>query len=147
MKYLYIFILFLPKLLFSQKAILGAEKIGKCSYYHKKFEGRKTYFGQIYKSDSLTAAHRTLPANTLVAITNLENNKTIIVKINDRGPYADGRLIDVSDAAASQLSFKKKGIALVKVKVLGFNNFQNLWPVDPPDTTADYRNSENILLD
>ncbi len=144
MKYLYIFLLFTPKLIFSQKAVLGAEKIGKCSYYHKKFEGRKTYFGQIYKSDSLTAAHRTLPANTIVAITNTETQHTVIVKINDRGPYAHGRLIDVSDAAAIKLGLKKKGTATVTVKVIGFNGFQNLLPIDPPDTTAEYRNSKNI---
>lgn len=91
---------------------------GIASYYHDKFHGRTTANGEIYHKDSLTAAHRSLPFQTYVKVTNLSNNKSVIVKINDRGPFVKGRIIDVSKAAASQLGIIKQGVAKVSVEII-----------------------------
>lgn len=89
------------------------EEIGEASYYANLFIGRKTASGEIFYQDSLTAAHRTLPFGTEVLVTNLTNNKSIVVKINDRGPYAEDRIIDLTRRAADSLDFLRKGTAEV----------------------------------
>lgn len=91
---------------------------GIASYYHDKFEGRPTASGEPYYKDSLTAAHPTLPFNTLVEVVNLENEKSVVVRVNDRGPFTKTRIIDVSRAAAEILGFVKDGVIRVKVKVV-----------------------------
>ena len=91
---------------------------GKGSWYGKKFHGRKTASGEKYNMYALTAAHKTLPFNTMVEVTNLKNNRKVIVRINDRGPYAKGRIIDLSYLAAKKLGYVNKGVAKLKVKVL-----------------------------
>jgi len=91
---------------------------GKASFYGKKFENRKTANGEKFSNKNFTAAHRTLPFGTMVRVTNLTNNKSVIVRINDRGPYAKGRIIDLSQAAADSLDFKHSGWANVKVEEL-----------------------------
>jgi len=91
---------------------------GIASYYGSYFHGKKTASGELYNQYKLTAAHKTLPLGTVVKVTNLENHKSVFVKINDRGPYIKGRVIDVSTKAADLLGFKQKGTAKVAVEVV-----------------------------
>jgi rare lipoprotein A len=91
---------------------------GKASFYADKFEGVYTASGEKYKHNKLTGAHKTLPFGTKVRVTNLENNQSVEVVINDRGPYVEGRVIDVSKEAAEQLGFINKGLADVKLEVI-----------------------------
>ena len=93
-------------------------KIGVASWYGKKFHRKKTANGEIFKKHKVTAAHPTLPLPSMVRVTNLENDKSIIVKINDRGPFAKDRIIDLSERAAEKLDFHQQGTALVKVEFL-----------------------------
>ena len=92
---------------------------GKASYYADKFNGRKTASGQIFRQGQLTAAHRHLPLGTKVRVTNLQNNRTVEVDINDRGPWCKGRIIDLSKAAAKQLGMVRSGVAVVRLEVIG----------------------------
>jgi len=94
------------------------EQTGKCSFYADKFNGRKTASGEVYNKNLFTAAHRTLPFNTVVQVTNLRNQKKVLVKINDRGPNTGGRIIDVSKAAAIELEMLLYGVEKVKVEVV-----------------------------
>jgi len=91
---------------------------GKGSWYGKKFHGRKTASGEKYNMYAYTAAHKTLPFNTMVEVTNLSNHRKVIVRINDRGPYAKGRIIDLSYLAAKKLGYANKGVAKLKLRVL-----------------------------
>ncbi len=100
----------------SKKIII---KYGMASYYAKKFSGRKTSNGNIYNSSKLTAACNVLPIGTWVKVTNLKNERSVVVQINDRLHPKNKRLIDVSKKAAQKLSFVSSGITRVKVEVLG----------------------------
>ena len=91
---------------------------GIASYYADDFNGKKTANGEIYDMYKMTAAHRSLPFNTKVRVTNLGNKRSIVVRINDRGPFKLERLIDLSLAAATQLGMKGTGTARVKLEVL-----------------------------
>jgi rare lipoprotein A len=104
--------------LISAITLTAQVQTGKASFYADKFEGVQTASGEKYKRKKLTAAHKTLPFGTKVRITNLQNNKTVEVTINDRGPYVEGRIVDVSKAAAEQLGFLNQGIAEVKLEVI-----------------------------
>jgi len=88
------------------------------SYYGKEFHGRKTASGEIYDMHALTAAHRSLPFGTMVKVTNLDNGKSVVVRINDRGPWVRGRILDLSYAAAQRLEMIGSGTARVRVDVL-----------------------------
>jgi len=99
------------------KATRPAE-VGLASYYADKYHGRTTASGETFDMNALTAAHRTLPFGTLVKVTQLENNRSVIVRINDRGPFIDGRVIDLSRAAATELQFTRAGLAKVKVEII-----------------------------
>lgn len=107
-------------------------KKGIASYYHQKFEGRRTANGERYRRKLLTAAHRTLPFNTKVKITNPKNKKWVIVRINDRGPYHRKRLIDVSEKAAKHLGLLKQH-GLCKVIVEEVPDSVNIWMSYPPE--------------
>ena len=113
-KYYILFIFFLGPVFFS----LGQTQTGKASFYADKFEGQPTASGEKYKHNKLTAAHKTLPFGTIVRVTNLANGISIDVEINDRGPYIEGRIIDLSKAAAEKLGFINLGIADVKLDVV-----------------------------
>lgn len=91
---------------------------GTASFYADKFESRPTASGEKYKHSKLTAAHKTLPFGTIVKVTNLSNQKTVEVKINDRGPYVANRIIDLSKSAAEQLGFINQGLAEVRISIL-----------------------------
>jgi rare lipoprotein A len=137
-----IILFFLSQVALAQKNVLGAEASGKCSFYGDKFNGKKTYFGLKFDNLAFTAAHRSLPVNTILAVTNLANDSTVYVKITDRGPYSHGRLIDVSKAAAKQLNFVKFGIAKVHIRVIGYNGMRMLNLQDPPAADADAKNEQ-----
>lgn len=92
---------------------------GKASWYGGGFHGRKTASGETYNMNSLTAAHRSLPFGTRVRVTNTRTGSSVVVRINDRGPFIAGRIIDLSRAAASQIGLTSSGVAAVKVDVLG----------------------------
>ena len=117
------------KFSFSQKLY---EAIGRASFYAKKFEGRKTASGEKFSNSDLTAAHRSLPFGTLVRVTNLSNNRQVIVRINDRGPYAKGRIIDLTHAAADSLDFIHSGWVPVKVEEIRID-MTKLAPPPPLD--------------
>jgi rare lipoprotein A len=91
---------------------------GLASIYSDKLSGRKTASGQRFSQEKMTAAHRSLPIGTRVLVTNLHNNRTVEVFINDRGPHYRDRVIDLTSAAASQLGMKKRGFFRVKLEVL-----------------------------
>jgi len=91
---------------------------GVASYYGKEHHGKKTANGEIFDMNKLTAAHRSLPFGSQVKVTNLSNQRSVIVRINDRGPYYQGRIIDLSLAAAERLQMVKSGITQVKLEVL-----------------------------
>ena len=91
---------------------------GVASWYGKKFHGRKTANGEIYDMYGMTAAHKTLPIPTFLRVTNLENSRVIIVRVNDRGPFHNNRILDLSYTAAKKLDFHKKGTARVRIEVL-----------------------------
>ena len=90
---------------------------GVASYYGKKFHGRKTASGEVYDMYAMTAAHRTLPFGTIVEVENKKNGRKILVKINDRGPFIPGRIIDLSKGAAQKLSMIVDGTAVVALRI------------------------------
>lgn len=94
------------------------DETGIASWYGKDFHGGRTANGEVYNMNELTAAHRTLPMPSLARVTNLDNGRSIVVRINDRGPFARGRIIDVSQRAAELLGFEQMGTAKVRVQVL-----------------------------
>lgn len=96
----------------------GFTQTGQASWYGKKFHGKKTSNMEVFDMYQLTAAHKTLPLPCYVEVTNLANGKTIVVRVNDRGPFAKNRIIDLSYAAAKELDFVKQGITTVKVRLL-----------------------------
>ena len=91
---------------------------GISSYYGEDFHGKLTANGEVFDMYGLTAAHKTLPLNTIVRVTNLENKKSLILRINDRGPYVKGRMLDCSYGAALKLGFIGNGTTKVKVEVI-----------------------------
>ena len=94
------------------------EKVGVASWYGEKFYGKKTANGETYNMYDMTAAHTTLPLPSVVKVTNLQNGKTVKVRVNDRGPFVGNRIIDLSKEAAKRLGFMNNGTAKVKVEFL-----------------------------
>ena len=92
-------------------------EVGRASYYAHRFHGRSTASGETYDEAKLTAAHRTLPFGTRIRVTNLENGRSVMLRVNDRGPHRKSRVIDVSYLAAKRLGFVREGVARVKVEV------------------------------
>lgn len=104
-------------LLFAQVSFAQVQT-GKASFYADKFEGSPTASGEKYKHAKMTAAHKSLPFGTKIRVTNLGNNQSVEVVVNDRGPYVDGRIVDLSKAAAEKLGFINQGLADVKLEVI-----------------------------
>jgi rare lipoprotein A len=117
----------------SAMASYGQVQTGRASFYADKFEGSLTASGEKYKHSKLTAAHKSLPFGTRVRITNLVNGQTVEVIINDRGPYVENRIIDLSKAAAEKLGFINLGLTDVKLEV-----------IDPGDGKS---KSQNVVID
>ena len=97
----------------------GFEQTGIASWYGADFHGRKTSNGETYNMYSMTAAHKTLPMNTVLLVRNLENNREIVIRVNDRGPFVRGRVIDLSYTAAKKLHVVGKGTARVSIVAMG----------------------------
>ncbi|PPR77627.1 MAG: RlpA-like protein [Alphaproteobacteria bacterium MarineAlpha3_Bin5] len=93
------------------------DETGIASWYGKDFHGRKTANGEIYDMNDLTVAHRTLPMPSFVRVTNLENGRSLVLRVNDRGPFARGRILDASRRSAELLGFREKGTARVRVQI------------------------------
>ena len=91
---------------------------GISSFYAEDFHGKLTANGEVYDMYGLTAAHKTMPLNTICRVTNLENDKSLILRINDRGPYIKGRILDCSYGAAKKLDFINQGTTMVKIEVI-----------------------------
>ena len=102
---------------------------GIASWYGGKFHGRLTSSGEIFNTNDMTAAHKTLPFGTMVRVTNLDNGKSAIVKINDRGPFVEGRIIDLSRAAAEQIGMLGPGVARVSLTIISFATSAELYAV------------------
>ena len=100
--------------------IIPKEKVffGKASFYADKFEGRLTANGERFNQAKLTCAHKTLPFNTVLKVTNLSNNKSVIVKVNDRGPFIEARVIDLSKSAAEKIDMINDGVVEVKCEII-----------------------------
>lgn len=109
---IFLFMLIIP-------SVVAEEIAGIASWYGPRFHGRLTASGEIYDMYGMTAAHRKLPLGTRVRIENKLNGKTVIVVINDRGPYIDGRMIDVSYGVAQKLDMVERGLCPVKVTIIG----------------------------
>ncbi|WP_299691140.1 septal ring lytic transglycosylase RlpA family protein [uncultured Vibrio sp.] len=92
--------------------------VGLASWYGERFHGKLTASGETYNKNAYTAAHKTLPFGTIVRVTNTANNKSVDVKINDRGPYVTGRVIDLSHKAFVQIGDVNKGVAAVKIEII-----------------------------
>lgn len=103
-------------------------QVGKASWYGEAFQGKETASGERYDMYKYTAAHRALPLGSWVRVTNLRNNRSVIVRINDRGPVIEGRIIDLSYEAASELDLADRGIAKVRLDVVA--------PARPQETMA-----------
>jgi rare lipoprotein A len=103
---------------------------GYASWYGNKFHGHLTSNGERYDMFAMSAAHKNLPLPSYVKVTNIENNKTVIVRVNDRGPFHEGRILDLSYAAAHKLDIVKSGTAQVKLELIHFSEHQNTYKDD-----------------
>jgi rare lipoprotein A len=121
----------IPVLLMLIASVLAAdpELDGVASWYGGKFHGRLTSSGEVFDTNEMTAAHRTLPFGTIVKVTNLDNGKSAMVKINDRGPFVDGRIIDLSRAAAEQIDMLGTGIARVSLEIMAFATDKDMFAI------------------
>lgn len=110
---------------YPEKVSLGDKFDGYASWYGPDFHAKKTSNGETYNMHAHTAAHKTFPMNTVVKVLNVENGKSTIVRINDRGPFVEGRIIDLSNAAAHDIDMVKVGTAKVRLEVIGFGGVIN----------------------
>ena len=124
-------------------ANIGDKFDGIASWYGPDFHSKKTSNGEIYDMYDMTAAHKTLPMNTVVRVDNLDNGKSIIVRINDRGPFVRGRIIDLSNKAAREIEMVGRGTANVKLTVLGYNG--EIENKDAPYTELPKNDSSNLV--
>lgn len=97
---------------------VASVQTGLASYYAHRYDGRPTASGETYDEDALTAAHRTLPFGTRIRVTNTRNGRRIVLRVNDRGPFVEGRIVDVSARAARELDFVRDGVVPVRLEVL-----------------------------
>ncbi len=100
-------------------------QVGVVSWYGAAFHDRPTASGERFDSDAMTMAHPTLPFGTQVKVTNLRNGRTVVVRVNDRGPFAGQRIADLSRAAAAELGMMKRGVAKARIEVLGPGSVDN----------------------
>lgn len=119
---------------------------GKASWYGPGFHGKKTSNGERYNMNALTAAHKTLPLGTLVRVSNLSNGKSIIVRINDRGPFHGNRIIDLSKAAATKLGFIRNGMANVRVETINTNKAPLTQLAENKEATPNHNLNQGSLI-
>ena len=124
------------------------EAEGGASWYGQQFHGRKTASGERFDMNAYTAAHRTLPLGSIVEVTNLDNDRTVKVRVNDRGPFKASRIIDVSREAADELGFLSKGLARVRVKYVGPAGPDGLRPkvIAEPETVVEDPLDQTLVL-
>ena len=103
----------------SEKAASGDASEGKVAYYGKKFNGRKTASGERFNAGAMTMAHKTLPFGTMVKVTNIKNNKSVVVRVNDRGPSTADRVGDLTSGAASKIRMVRAGVIDARLEVVG----------------------------
>jgi rare lipoprotein A len=115
--------------LFAAPVFADQEMEGIASWYGGKFHGRLTSSGEVFDTNEMTAAHRDLPFGTLVRVTNLDNGRSTIVKINDRGPFVEGRIIDLSRAAAEALDMLATGVARVSLEIVAFAPDKDMYAI------------------
>jgi len=111
----------LGKKYYPTKVSINDSFSGIASWYGPNFHNKLTSNGEYYNMYAMTAAHKTLPMNTMLRVTNLENGRKIVVRVNDRGPFVKSRIIDLSNQAAHRIDMVKKGTAPVRIEVIGFN--------------------------
>ncbi len=134
-------------------SFLTALETGGASWYGGKFQGRLTANGEIFDTNKFTAAHKTLPFNTIVEVTNLDNSKTVLVRINDRGPFVKGRIIDLSRAAAEKIGLVGRGVGHVQLKVISNEELEEksdrsgLSGLQPPLTEIIFQIASFSVLD
>lgn len=128
----------------------GYREKGISSWYGKKFHGHRTSSGEIYDMYAMTAAHKSLPLPTYVRVTHLQNGRSIIVKVNDRGPFHQGRIIDLSYSAAKKLGITATGTGMVEVVALNPNSYNKKQPYQPkiskPSSLATFPAKANFKL-
>ena len=129
----------------------GFRERGVASWYGTKFHGRLTSNREVYDMYAMTAAHKTLPLPTWVEVRNLRNNKSIVVRVNDRGPFVHNRIIDLSYGAAMQLDMIEDGTSLVEIRAIEFDAggdrpVRTIMPTEPPDDAADRRTGNDIFV-
>ena len=127
-------------------APVSTENAGYASWYGKEMQNKPTASGELYDLNKFTAAHRSLPMGSIVLVKNLENNKKQLVRVNDRGPYVEGRVIDVSYAAARDLGFAEKGVAMVEIELIqaGKDDFLSKARLDAKEPVEEL-NEEELL--
>jgi rare lipoprotein A len=114
---------------------IGMKERGIASWYGDDFHGWVTASGEIYDMHTLTAAHRTLPLGTIVRVTNVVNGRNVVIRINDRGPYVNGRILDLSYAAAKRLDMLHDGISAIQLEVVGQHGLNTVM-IEPTRGTA-----------
>lgn len=117
----------------------GYDQRGVASWYGPDFDGGRTSSGERYDMYAMTAAHKTLPLPCYVRVTNLQNGRSVVVKINDRGPFVDNRIIDLSYSAAARLDMIRDGTALVEVRAVGVDAGGGASPPEPPPVVPEKR--------
>lgn len=108
-----------PSMVFAEDRPIIQVVSGQASWYGPGFNGRLTASGEVFNKMAMTAAHRQLPFGTVVRVTNLKNGRSVLVKINDRGPFHGKRIIDLSEGAAAEIGLKDAGVGNVKIEILG----------------------------
>ena len=143
MKILSIIFLFL----FFVSPFLFSDQTGYASWYAGKFHGRKTANGETFDTYKFTAAHKTLPFDTIVKVKNLENGKTTVVRINDRGPFVEGRIIDLSYAAAKEIGIIERGVTKVSLEIIegDAGKAENYVYKIQVGAYSDVKNAQNIV--
>ncbi len=124
-------------------SILFSQEFGLAAYYSDSFHGLKTASGELYNKDGLTAAHKSLPFGTMIKVTRLDNEKSVTVRVNDRGPFITGRIVDISKKAAEVLDLITTGETRVKVEVVGSGNTVAKKDVTPKGATTPVAKTTN----
>lgn len=112
----FLFFLLLTGMIFQSSCFRKGTEMGLASFYADKYVGRKTSNGETFKQNKLTAAHKTLPFGTKVKVINQQNGKSVKVRINDRGPFVQGRIIDLSKKAAKKIDMVNDGVTKVRIR-------------------------------
>ena len=120
----FVLILFSNRVLSQPTEVCVDIQTGKASFYANKFNGRKTASGEIFYGKNYTCAHRFLPFGTILKVTNLLNNRFVVVRVNDRGPFVKGRIIDLSLRAAKDINMIGAGTANVKIEIIDSKNIE-----------------------